>query len=154
MSPLDTPPRASYPVAMMKTCLQIAIGLAALAVLGGAPAAEPAGAADPAKWKLVWADEFDYTGLPDPVARTARPSWREALNIGQSERDAVERTAAREAASRIAQRLPRNEAQKQLLLDDGLWLAQRMSWDVVAREQLLPVLRSLDDAGTPGQPTA
>lgn len=25
------------------------------------------GAADPAKWKLVWSDEFDYEGLPDAV---------------------------------------------------------------------------------------
>jgi len=65
-SHLDTPPCASYAAGTMKTFLQIAIGVAALAVLGGAQAAEPVGAADPAKWKLVWADEFDYTGLPDP----------------------------------------------------------------------------------------
>ena len=28
--------------------------------------ASPVGTANPANWKLVWSDEFDYTGLPDP----------------------------------------------------------------------------------------
>jgi len=66
VSPLDTPPRASYPAATMKTFLQTAIGLAALAVVLPLAGCATPGAADPAKWKLVWADEFDYTGLPDP----------------------------------------------------------------------------------------
>ena len=65
-SPLDTPPRGTYAPRTMKTFLQMLIGAAALAVLGGAQAAEPVGQADTTKWKLVWADEFDYTGLPDP----------------------------------------------------------------------------------------
>jgi beta-glucanase (GH16 family) len=54
----------------MQTLLPVVIGVAALVLVSGARAAEPAvnpaGTADPAQWKLVWSDEFDYTGLPDP----------------------------------------------------------------------------------------
>jgi hypothetical protein len=81
----------------------------------------------------------DYTSLP--AGQLA--GWRDALNIGQAERDAVERTASQEAARRIIQRLPRSEPQKQLLLDDGAWMAERLSWDAVARDRLLPALRAL-----------
>ncbi|MCX6997297.1 MAG: glycoside hydrolase family 16 protein [Kiritimatiellaeota bacterium] len=68
---------------MKKTSLPVLIGVAVLAVLGDARAAEPAGAADPAKWQLVWGDEFNYTGLPDPkkwdyeegFVRNNEPQW-------------------------------------------------------------------------------
>jgi hypothetical protein len=40
----------------------------------------------------------------------------------------------------IAEHLPRTDAQKQKLMAHGFALAQRMSWDVVASEQLLPAL--------------
>ncbi len=65
-SPLDTRRGGSYAAATMKILRHILMGAAALAVVGGARAAEPVGQADTTKWKLVWADEFDYTGLPDP----------------------------------------------------------------------------------------
>jgi hypothetical protein len=81
----------------------------------------------------------DYTSLP--ASRVA--GWREALNLGQAERDAVERIASRDAARRIIQRLPRADQQKQMLLDDGQWMAERLSWDAVARDRLLPALRAL-----------
>ncbi len=80
----------------------------------------------------------DYTSLPSSRAA----SWREALNLGQAERDAVERIASHDAARRIIQRLPRADQQKQMLLDDGQWMAERLSWDAVARDRLLPALRA------------
>ena len=45
-------------------------------------------------------------------------------------------------AQAIIQRLPRNELEKNALIEAGYLLAQRMSWDVVAREQLLPAINS------------
>ena len=71
----------------MKTLLHIVIGAAALAVLGGAQAAAPAGAADPAQWKLVWADEFDYImeyWARRPHEMTATVHWRKD---GQHQQD-------------------------------------------------------------------
>jgi beta-glucanase (GH16 family) len=65
-SHLDTPPRAIYAAPTMKTFLHMLTGAAALAVMALLAGCVTAGAADPAKWKLVWADEFNYTGLPDP----------------------------------------------------------------------------------------
>jgi len=72
----------------MKRCLQILTAAAALTLASNicaeqplkdsatnsttkederiAQNGEPAGTADPARWNLVWSDEFDYTGLPDP----------------------------------------------------------------------------------------
>jgi len=76
----------------------------------------------------------DYTRLPDGTG--------DAIHIGEYTRDSMERRTSGEVARQIATRLPRNDAQKQALIDTGYALAQRMSWDVVAREQLLPALRS------------
>ncbi len=58
----------------------------------------------------------DYTHLP---AEQLSRGWRDALSIGQAERDVTEHLAAHEVAQRIAQRLPRTDEQKQMLLDDG-----------------------------------
>ena len=85
----------------------------------------------------------DYTSLTtSPTARLIHggPDLRESLAIGQAERDAVEHRAARDAADAIAQRLPRTAAQKTALIEAGYMLAQQISWDVVAREQLLPAI--------------
>lgn len=63
-----------------------------------------------------------------------------ALAIGQAERDVVERTTARSVAAALTERLPRNDDQKTALIEAGYMLAQQISWDVVAREQLLPAI--------------
>jgi hypothetical protein len=82
----------------------------------------------------------DYTALP--VASKNGNGWRDALSIGRAARDAVEQRAAHEAARAIIERLPRGDAEKDALIDSGYLLAQQMSWEVVAREQLLPALTS------------
>ena len=86
----------------------------------------------------------DYTTLASqPVAPAQGANGLQAaLSIGLMERDAVEHHAAREVAQAIIQRLPRNELEKNALIEAGYLLAQRMSWDVVAREQLLPAINS------------
>jgi hypothetical protein len=81
----------------------------------------------------------DYTTLPTPLPSSAN-IIRTAMNIGQVERDSVEHHTAGEVAEAIIERLPRNELQKQELIDNGYHLAQQMSWDVIAREQLIPAI--------------
>jgi hypothetical protein len=85
----------------------------------------------------------DYTSLTVPTLPLAMrngPDLRTSLSIGQVERDLVERQAARDVADAVAQRLPRTNAQKTALIDAGYMLAQQISWDVVAREMLLPAI--------------
>jgi hypothetical protein len=67
-------------------------------------------------------------------------NWRDALRIGQWERDGVEGQVAWQVAQTVIQRLPRTDAAKQKLIDSGYALAKTMSWDVVADTQLLPAL--------------
>jgi hypothetical protein len=81
----------------------------------------------------------NYTTVP---ANFNVYNWRDALRIGQWERDGVEGQVAWQVARLIAERLPRTDAAKQALIDAGFALAQSMSWDVVASTQLLPSLRA------------
>lgn len=48
--------------------------LAACACAGDAPAADSKGKDLPG-WKLVWSDEFDYEGLPDPKKWGYETGW-------------------------------------------------------------------------------
>jgi hypothetical protein len=69
------------------------------------------------------------------------PSWQiDPMQIGQYQRDEAERNAAHTVAQLIVQSLPRDAAAKERLVNLGYALASRMSWDVVAQEQLLPAL--------------
>ena len=47
----------------------ICVGMAAMIVRAEPPQEKQVGPETAARegWKLVWADEFDYTGLPDPA---------------------------------------------------------------------------------------
>jgi hypothetical protein len=78
-----------------------------------------------------------YTDLP---AESGVRDWRQAMGIGQAERDVIEQQIAGRVARTVIERLPRTPAQKQTLIDAGFGLAQQMSWDVVAQAQLLPAL--------------
>ena len=83
--------------------------------------------------------------LVSPAATSVSPdepanSWHTALAIDQAMRDAVEQRAVHNAAADIMARLPRDDTQKELLMQSGAWLALQMSWDIVAREQFMPVM--------------
>jgi hypothetical protein len=82
----------------------------------------------------------DYVSLPSQLRGLG---LAQLLAIGQRERDAVEEYAASSAAQRIDERLPRRESSAQALLDDGYALAQKMSWQVVVEQMLLPELDKL-----------
>ena len=77
----------------------------------------------------------DYIGAA-PVG-----DYLQALAIGQPERDRIEAEEASRVARQIADTLPRDEKAMQQLLKDGYELGQRMSWEVVARDYLVPGLR-------------
>jgi hypothetical protein len=81
----------------------------------------------------------DYIALPD---RYWLGSPYDALGINQSVRDRVEQQHSYTAAQTIMQRLPRDESAMQTLLEQGQALAHQMSWEVVARDYLLPGLRA------------
>jgi len=79
----------------------------------------------------------DYIALPPNLAVD---SWQEALLIGQETRDLVERYRAREAAETIAAALPKDDADREQALLWGQGVCQRMSWEVVVSEYMLPAL--------------
>lgn len=79
----------------------------------------------------------DYVTLP--------PTWSQltlqgALALNQGARDVLEISQSRGVAEVLQSRLPRDEAQMARLLAQGQRVAEHMSWDVVAREYLLPAL--------------
>lgn len=63
-----------------------------------------------------------------------------ALSIAQPQRDIVEKAEARSLASRILERLPKNDRERNELLVQGCTLSKRMSWPVVVDDYLLPAL--------------
>jgi len=80
----------------------------------------------------------DYTGLPDDVV-----TLDQVLSIGPRQRSAAEEEEAERVAGEILKRLPTDEKARESLIAGGYELASRMSWDVVVRDYLLPVLGDL-----------
>ncbi len=86
----------------------------------------------------------DYTRSGDVEPQ----SIDECLSMNRVRREDIEDSVARTVAAEIHRRLPRTEAQFNRLLQQGYKLASRMSWEVVARDYVLPGIdRAL--AGTP-----
>lgn len=79
----------------------------------------------------------DYTQIDHPM------SIPELLAMTQQQRDHLEERVAQQAAQRLHEALPRSEADAARLLERGRELADRMSWDVVIAEELLPVLERI-----------
>jgi hypothetical protein len=83
----------------------------------------------------------DYT--QDTTAQ-ASPSIAAALAIDQARRDQIETVQARLVAAQIAASLPQDERAAETLLQTGYALSQKMSWQVVAQDYLLPGLEHAD----------
>ncbi|HXE53968.1 MAG TPA: hypothetical protein VN541_13180 [Tepidisphaeraceae bacterium] len=80
----------------------------------------------------------DYTDLPE---KGLRPE--QLMSIGQSQRDQIEATVAAMVAGELMDRLPRTPQEFEQFLDRGHALAEKMSWDHVAREYVVPgILRA------------
>jgi hypothetical protein len=77
----------------------------------------------------------------DYIGSAPAGDYLQALAIGQAERDRIEADEAGRVAHQIAESLPRDNQAMQKLLQDGYELGRRMSWEVVARDYLVPGLR-------------
>jgi len=75
----------------------------------------------------------DYTRLPEEGLRP-----EQLLNIGQAERERVEDIEAKRVAGLLLQRLPRTPKEFGPFIARGHALAEKMSWDAVARDYLIP----------------
>ncbi len=75
----------------------------------------------------------DYTDLP---TKDLRPD--QLLAIGQPQRDEIEHAVAGVVAKDLVDRLPRSPKEFEQFIDRGHALASKMSWDVVARDYVLP----------------
>jgi hypothetical protein len=60
------------------------------------------------------------------------------MALGQPERDKIEDAVAAKVAIDLIDRLPRTPAEFEQFIERGYALAQKMSWDVVARDYVLP----------------
>jgi hypothetical protein len=83
----------------------------------------------------------DYTHLDNVSLRP-----EQMLNIGQSERDAIEHQVADQVARELIERLPRTPQEFEQFLARGQALADKMSWDTVARDYVLPGIQRADKA--------
>ena len=79
----------------------------------------------------------DYTRLEKGTG------LQDALSIGSRERDAVEEQEAARIAAEILTRLPADKPARQAMIEGGYDLARQMSWEVVSRDYIMPVLRGL-----------
>lgn len=75
----------------------------------------------------------DYTDLPEQGLRP-----EQLMSIGQPQRDAIEATVAEMVAAELIERLPRTPQQFEQFIERGHELAQKMSWDAVARDYVIP----------------
>ncbi len=75
----------------------------------------------------------DYTEL---TRREFRPE--QMMNIGHIQREEVEQEVAEKVARELVHRLPRTPQEFEQAIERGHKLAQQMSWDVVARDYVLP----------------
>jgi len=82
--------------------------------------------------------QADYTTLPDGL-QVYNP-W-DALGIDQEMRDRLERANSYNVALAIRATLPTTDKQACALLKWGQRVSQQMSWEVVARDYLIPALK-------------
>ncbi|MEI8194777.1 MAG: hypothetical protein WCI73_02595, partial [Phycisphaerae bacterium] len=79
--------------------------------------------------------EADYTNLKGLPKVT---EIEDLLKIDKPKRDFVESGVAKQVAEELFKRLPTTEAQFSKMIDSGYELAKNMSWEVVARDYVLP----------------
>lgn len=78
--------------------------------------------------------EVDYTNLEHLKVGDIG----DLLHIDRAKRDFVESSVAKKVAEELFKRLPTTEAQFAEFIDRGHALAENMSWEVVARDYVLP----------------
>jgi hypothetical protein len=83
----------------------------------------------------------DYTDLAE---KGLRPE--QLLNIGQARREQLEDTVAQMVAAELIERLPRSPKEFEQSIERGYDLARHMSWDVVARDYVIPGIQRASKA--------
>ncbi len=78
----------------------------------------------------------DYTELPN---KGLRPE--QLMAIGQPQRDEIEHNVSGVVAQELVDRLPRSPKDFDEFIDRGHALASKMSWDVVARDYVIPGIK-------------
>lgn len=79
----------------------------------------------------------DYVTLPEGMASR---NLHATQVLGQAERDLIEAAQAQQIARQIMGKLPVTKRARQRLLTNGYRLSQKMSWDIVVQNYLLPAL--------------
>lgn len=78
----------------------------------------------------------DYTKLHIPPQ-----SLEDVIDIGLTERTAIELENSRDIAAKLLGRLPRKPRDVEDMLQEGYKIASRMSWEVVVKDYFLPGLK-------------
>ncbi len=97
------------------------------------------------------ADLLDFPNVIVADYVTPPDDWvyhhaEDALLIDQYARDLIEMERSKRVAETIAQRLPLTDQEMQSLLKQGQRVAQRMRWEGVVQDYLLPALASIIQA--------
>jgi hypothetical protein len=79
--------------------------------------------------------EVDYTQLPESMQKL---TVNELLKMDKAARDAIEETVSAQIAQELCKRLPRSKEDFEKLVETGGELGANMSWEVVARDFVLP----------------
>lgn len=83
----------------------------------------------------------DYTDLPN---KGLRPE--QLMAIGQPQRDEIEHIVAAKVAAELIQRLPRSPQEFEAMIARGQTIAEKMSWDAVARDYVIPGIQRASKA--------
>jgi predicted transposase YbfD/YdcC len=70
------------------------------------------------------------------------------LQIDREQRDKIEHNVSEKVAMQICSRLPKNQAEVETMIQTGWSLAEKMSWDMVVKNYMLPSLANASDNKT------
>lgn len=87
---------------------------------------------------VIIADYTNYKASPDSIDGYKA--------ITRAEREAFDDSVARSVATEVMKRLPRTPEEKAAMIRRGFDLAQKMSWDVIASDYVIPAVRELTAA--------
>ena len=79
----------------------------------------------------------DYVTLPEEMTRGG---YQATQVLGQPERDLIEAAQAQHVAQEIMARLPTTKRARQGMLRRGYRMGQKMNWDIVVQNYLLPAM--------------
>ena len=85
--------------------------------------------------------------IADYVTAERRMKIEQILKIDKSERDAIEARQAKRIAKELLDKLPRNQADIESLLNSGSQIAQKITWQNILQDYFLPAIEKLIKTG-------